>query len=75
MKITKTEKLWLFFTVLFFALYNLPFVPAYGDERGMLLHAALTLFPLWLSIYIGLARVFRIYRVRNDGKHKEDTPC
>ncbi|MBS7225967.1 MAG: hypothetical protein KH050_11640 [Clostridiaceae bacterium] len=68
MKITKTEKHWLFAVVLFFALYNLPFVPGYGDARGALIHAALTLIPLWICIYVGLRRVFRIYRIRDNRK-------
>lgn len=68
MKITKTEKRWLAAVVLFFALYNLPCVPAYGDSTGALIHAALTLIPLWVCIYAGMRKVFRIYHIRDDRK-------
>lgn len=68
MKITKTEKRWLFSVVLFFALYNLPYVPAYGDARSALIHAVLTLVPLWICVYVGLRRVFRLYHIRDDRK-------
>ncbi len=65
MKITKTEKRWLFFVVLFYVLYNLPFVPAYNDPKGLVIHAALVLIPLWISVYAGLIRVFQIYKVKD----------
>lgn len=68
MKITKTEKVWLFFVVLFYVLYNMPFVPAYGDPKGLMIHAALVLIPLWVSIYVGLIKVFRIYRIKEEKK-------
>lgn len=68
MKISTTEKRWLLAVLLFYVLYNLPFVPRYGDARGLLIHAALTLVPLWASIYVGLVRVFRSRRLRS----KED---
>ena len=65
MKITKPEKRWLAAVILFFGLYNLPFVPGYGDPEGALIHAALTLVPRWVCIYAGLRKVFRIYRIRD----------
>ncbi|MGM9612738.1 MAG: hypothetical protein ACI3XZ_04470 [Butyricicoccus sp.] len=68
MKVTKTEKRWLFAVVLFYVLYNLPTVPGYGDPHGLLIHAALTIIPLWVCIYIGLVKVFRIYRIRTETK-------
>lgn len=58
MKVTRTEKRWLLATLLFFFLYNLPYVPAYGDAKGLILHALLTVLPLWVCVYIGLFRVF-----------------
>lgn len=64
MKVTRTEKIWLALTVLFFALYNLPGVPGYGDARGLLIHALLTVLPLWGCVYIGLFRVLRLYRLK-----------
>ena len=63
MKITKTEKIWIIVTAFFYILYILP-IPAYGDSTGMFIHAALTIVPLWLSVYIGLHRVYKIYRLK-----------
>lgn len=64
MKVTKTEKIWLGLTVLFFSLYNLPGVPAYGDARGLLVHALLTVLPLWICVYAGLFKVLRRYKLK-----------
>lgn len=65
MKITKAEKIWLTAVILFYVGYNLPFVPAYGHAKATLIHALITLVPLWISIYVGLVRVCRIYRIKN----------
>lgn len=77
MKITKTEKIWLGIVILFYVCYNLPFVPAYGHAKATLVHAAITLIPLWISIYVGLVKVCRIYRIRDkkDKKKKGETKC
>lgn len=64
MKITKTEIIWLALTVLFYVLYNIPGIPAYNDARGLLIHAALTVVPLWICVYVGLAKVLRKYRLK-----------
>lgn len=64
MRVTRTEKIWLGLTVLFFALYNLPGIPAYGDARGLLVHALLTVLPLWVCVYAGLFLVFRKIRLK-----------
>lgn len=64
MKTTKTEIIWLVLTVLFFVLYNLPGVPAYYDTKGLIIHALLTVVPLWLCVYVGLYKVFRKYRLK-----------
>ena len=64
MKLTKNEKRWLTLTLLFFALYNLPGIPGYHDARGLILHAVLTVLPLWICVYTGLFRVFRRYRLK-----------
>lgn len=74
MKITKAEKIWLGAVILFYICYNLPFVPAYGNAKGTIIHALITLIPLWISIYVGLARVCRIYRIR-DREKKGDRKC
>ncbi len=64
MKITKTEKRWLALTLLFFVLYNIPGVPGYYDVHGLIIHALLTIVPLWCCVYIGLFRVLRQYRLK-----------
>ncbi len=53
----KTEKWWLALVVVFYLLYNLPGIPAFGDAVGALWHGALTLIPLWIIIYGGLFRL------------------
>ena len=64
MKITKAEKIWLFLTVLFYGLYNSPGIPAYLDAKGLLIHGALTVIPLWICVYVGLVKVLRKYRLK-----------
>lgn len=64
MKITKAEKIWLFLTVLFYVLYNIPGIPAYLDAWGLLIHGALTVIPLWICVYVGLFKVLRKYRLK-----------
>lgn len=64
MKLTKAEKWWLCSTLFFFALYNLPGVPAYGDAKGLIVHALLTVLPLWACVYLGLYHVLKQYRLR-----------
>ncbi|WP_371372845.1 hypothetical protein [Sporomusa aerivorans] len=51
----KTEKWWLGLTILFYALYNLPGVPVYGDSNAALWHGLLTIVPLWVVVYGGMA--------------------
>ncbi len=67
MKISKMEKIWLFTVVLFFVLYNLPGVPAYGDSKGMLIHGVVTIIPLWIAVYIGMI----VINKRGSGKKDE----
>lgn len=64
MKLTKAEKIWLALTVLFFILYNLPGVPDYYDAKGLIIHALLTVVPLWICVYVGLFKVLRKYRLK-----------
>lgn len=75
MKFTKAEKVWLIVVVLFYVLYNLPMVPSYDSPAGTLVHALLTLVPLWVSVYIGLFKVARTYDTCNSkekgGEEKE----
>lgn len=65
MKLTKAEKIWLAAVIIFYACYNLPFVPAYGHAKATLIHGLITLIPLWIAVYIGLVKVCRIYRLRD----------
>lgn len=71
MKLTKTEKIWLGAVILFYVCYNLPFVPAYGHAKATIIHALITLIPLWVAIYVGLVKVCRIYRIRDDKEKGE----
>lgn len=66
MKLTKTEKIWMIVTTVLYILYNLPGVPPYGEAVPTLVHAALTVLPLWIVVYIGLSRVYKIYKLRDD---------
>lgn len=71
MKFTKTEKIWLAVVALFFVLYNLPFVPKYNHAAAAILHGAVTLIPLWISVYVGLVKVCRLYPLREaSGGHE-----
>ncbi|QDR82514.1 hypothetical protein [Sporomusa termitida] len=60
----KTEKWWLGLTVLFFTLYNIPGLPAYGNANAALWHGALTIIPLWIVVYGGMAVLSRQRRLR-----------
>lgn len=64
MKITKTEKVWLGLTVLFYVLYNIPGLPSMGSSGGMLIHASLTIIPLWIVTYVGMAKVYKVYKIK-----------
>ncbi len=71
MRVTKTEKIWLIVVTALYALYNFPGLPAYNEPVPMLVHAAFTLIPLWLAVYIGMHRVYKVYKLKeqnNDGK-------
>lgn len=61
MKLKKSEKLWLIAVIGFYFLYNIPHFPAYGDTHGTLIHAVLTLIPLWVFVYVGMFKVFSEY--------------
>ena len=71
MKLTKTEKIWMIVTLIFYVLYNLPGVPPYGESVPTLVHAALTVIPLWIVVYVGLSRVYKIYKLRDDTDAKD----
>ena len=64
MKITKTEGIWLIITTIL----NIPGVPPYNQPTATLIHAALTVVPIWVITYIFLPKVYRIYKLRNEKK-------
>lgn len=63
-KYKTTEKWWLGLIILFYALYNVPGVPAYGDSTGALWHGALTILPLWITSYGGMILLTRQRRLK-----------
>jgi hypothetical protein len=71
MRITKSEKLWLALTVIFYVLYNLPGVPAMEDAQGMKIHALLTVIPLWILAYAGMKKVYSVYKLKDQKTSKE----
>ena len=71
MKITKTEKIWILITSLFFLLYNIPGFPAYGDKVSAMVHALLTVLPLWITVFIGAKKIFNIYELRDEEDQSE----
>ncbi|MCD7922753.1 MAG: hypothetical protein LUG27_10065 [Clostridiales bacterium] len=73
MKLTRAEKIWLAAVIIFYACYNLPFVPAYGHAKATLIHGLMTLIPLWISVYIGLVKICRIYRLRDSQTQKSSS--
>lgn len=70
MRITKSERLWLVVTAIFYILYNIPGVPALGDAQGMLVHGALTVVPLWILAYVGMNRVYKVYKLKEQKSEK-----
>ena len=48
--------------------YNIPGVPPYNQPTATLIHAALTVVPIWVITYIFLPKVYRIYKLRNEKK-------
>ena len=72
MKMTKVEKVWFILVVLFYVLYNLPGVPPYYEAVPTMIHTLLTVVPLWIIVYIGLARVYKTYKLKDDEENKEE---
>jgi hypothetical protein len=60
----KTEKWWLGLTILFYALYNIPGYPAYGDSNAAIWHGILTIVPLWVIVYGGMAMLNKQRKLR-----------
>lgn len=68
MKISKTEWIWLIITAVLYIAYNLPGVPAYEQPIATIIHALVTVLPLWVLSYVFLPKVFKMYKI----KDKED---
>lgn len=66
MKLTKAEKIWIAVVVIFYILYNLPFFPKYYMPKATIVHAIVTIIPLWVAIYVGFFKICR-------GKRKNKT--
>jgi len=76
MRVTKTEKIWLIVVTALYMLYNFPGLPAYNETVPMLIHAALTLIPLWAAVYIGMHKVYKVYKLRDTkNESKGDVKC
>ena len=71
MKLTKTEKIWLIAVIISYVCYNLPFVPPYNNAKGTFIHALLTLIPLWVTVYAGLIKVCRSYKIKDSDMSKK----
>lgn len=71
MKVTKQEIIWLACVVTAFALYNLPYFPPYYHPVMTVVHGVLTIGLLWISIYTGLRRTLRNYKLK-EKKEKEE---
>jgi len=67
MKVTKAEVIWLVLTIIFYVLYNLPGVPAYYDQVGAMVHAIVTVGPLWVVVFVGTKIVYKKYELRKEG--------
>ncbi len=66
MKISKAEKIWLIAVIVFYALYNFPFYPAYGNSEGLISHGLLTLIPLWICVFAGVYFVNKSQPLRDE---------
>lgn len=75
MKFTKTEKIWLFTVVFFYVAYNLPWIPSYNHPIATIVHAVITLLPLWVSVYIGLVKISSSYDRFCKEEDKEKSSC
>ena len=68
MKITKTEKIWIALTVIFYVIYNMPGLPKYGDQVGAMVHGVILLAAMWLTVFIGTKMVYKIYPLKEEQK-------
>lgn len=66
MKISKTEKIWLLAVFFLYSAYNIPGLPCLGDAKGLLIHGALTIVPLWIVVYVGMRAVNKVYQLKDE---------
>lgn len=71
MIITKFEKIWLAIVVILFVLYNIPGFPAYGDITGCLLSGLILVGGIWVVIYVGMSKLYKIQQLREDAEEEE----
>ncbi|MBU4540799.1 MAG: hypothetical protein KJ774_06205 [Firmicutes bacterium] len=71
MRVTKTEKIWLVVVTVLYILYNFPGLPAYDEPVPMLIHGGLTLIPLWIAVYVGMHKVYKVYKLRDSKTDSE----
>ncbi len=72
MKISKAEKIWLIAVIVFYALYNFPFFPVYGDSNGLIFHGLFTLIPLWICVFVGVYFVNKSQPLRDEKEIAEE---
>ena len=71
MKITKTEWIWLLVSAVLYIAYNIPGVPAYEQPVATMIHAAVTVLPLWVISYVFMPKVYKIYKIKEEKKEED----
>ena len=66
-----TEKWWLGLTILFYGLYNFPGYPEFGNSSATIWHGVLTIVPLWIVVYGGMARLNKQRKLRVPGQAQQ----
>lgn len=72
MVITKCEKIWLAIIVILFVLYNIPGFPAYGDVTACLVSGLILVGGIWVAIYIGMAKTYKVQSLNEDAEKEGD---
>ena len=70
MRVSKGEKIWIILTVIFYVLYNIPGLPAHGDQMGAMIHAILTVGPLWVVVFVGTKLIYKKYPLKDQKGEK-----
>ena len=71
MVITKFEKIWLAIIVVLYVLYNIPGFPKYGDAMGCLISGLILVGGIWVAIYIGMAKLYKVQALNEDAEEDE----